>query len=104
MTPEHRPASTLALRSPIAMLLAFGPVACQPDDGRVVTIIGDRAVVTFERALCRGNIALIEETIDHVEESLDVQVETPIEMALWSHYVNVAAHCSEGPTGVLHQR
>jgi len=44
------------------MLLALSAVACQPadDDGRITTVVGDRAVVTFARPLCTGDIVVIE--------------------------------------------
>ncbi|MEM9455126.1 MAG: hypothetical protein AAGF11_13175 [Myxococcota bacterium] len=89
-------------RSPylsFATLLLIGVEACQTDGGRVVTNIDDRAMVTFERPLCRGNIAQIEETMAHVEDNLDVQVQSPIEITLWSRYADVADHCWEGALG-----
>ena len=95
--PESQPARTWALCSLAA--LASNVAACQPDEGRPVTFIGDRAVVTFARPLCPGDITLIDEAIGHAEDSLDVQVESPIEIALWSRYADVVAHCSEGPVG-----
>ncbi|MEM9459662.1 MAG: hypothetical protein AAGF11_36125 [Myxococcota bacterium] len=58
--------------------------------------------MTFNRPLCRGNIELIEQTITHVEQSLDVKVEEPeepIEIAIWNRYANVVDHCGEGPSG-----
>jgi len=99
MTVEYQRIRISALRTLISMLTVLGVVGCQPDQGRPVTLIGDRAVVTFERPLCRGDIEMIEETLDHIEDSLDVEVVSPIEIALWSHYADVVAHCSEGPAG-----
>jgi len=99
MTPESQWVPRRALYSFFATLLAIGVGACQTDDGKVVTNIHDRAMVTFERPLCRGNIALIEETMAHVEDSLDVQVQSPIDITLWSRYADVADHCWEGALG-----
>lgn len=81
------------------MLLALGPCACGSDNGRVVTLIDDRAIVTFDRPLCRGNIELIEQSIAHFEQELDVKVEEPFEIAIWNRYANVVDHCGEGPSG-----
>ncbi|MEM9459663.1 MAG: hypothetical protein AAGF11_36130 [Myxococcota bacterium] len=99
MTSKSPPARPLGPYAPFTTLLALGFCACGADDARVVTHIEDRAVVMFDRPLCRDDIALIEETIAHVEQSLDVKVEVPIEIAIWNRYANVADHCGEGPSG-----
>ncbi|MEM9458028.1 MAG: hypothetical protein AAGF11_27880 [Myxococcota bacterium] len=81
------------------MPLVLGSVACQSDDNRVTTLIDDRAIVTFDRSLCKGDVTLIEQTIERVEERLDVRAPSPIELSIWSRYAEVSAHCSEGALG-----
>lgn len=97
--PESQRVPCRAPCSSFATLLVIGLGACQTDDGQVVTNIDDRAVVTFERPLCRGNIDLIDQAMAHVEDRLDVQVQGPIEITLWSRYTDVADHCWEGALG-----
>lgn len=99
MASETLPARAFRPLESITVLLALGLCACGSDSGRVITLVDERAVVTFDRPLCRGNIELIERAIAHVEQSLDVQVEEPIEIAIWNRYANVADHCGEGPAG-----
>lgn len=80
-------------------LLLVGLGGCQPGDEAISTEIDDRAIVSFERPLCAGDIAWITRTLDHIELELDASVESPIPVFMWSRYVHVAERCGEGPAG-----